>query len=258
MCKAVQNFRTFAKLLDCQSVILLIQEKSCLLPVFYVNFIFYTIFFNLHKCWKLWSYKTLNHFHSFLFAHLHIASFVNTANSDPIFCQDFPEEFYDCFFKTIDPQSQWLNYQYIRKFIHHNSRKEICLCKNQTTASCIYHFLTIFPCITYTLLQKFFININIFISGHKTYRNLRISINEPSSHRISVKIMDKYNITVLEISHDCIYLIIKNPHSAGFQKSSLSLFQSYYCHSHSYFSLYFFMFIFCQLYDSVFYSSPHK
>ena len=51
--------------------------------------------------------------------------------------------------------------------------------------------------------------------------------------------MDKYNITVLEISHDCIYLIIKNPHSAGFQKSSLSLFQSYYCHSHSYFSLYF-------------------
>ena len=236
MCKAVQNFRTFAKLLDCQSVILLIQEKSCLLSVLYINFIFYAIFFNLHKRWKLRSDKTFNHFHSFLFAHLHITSLVNTPDRDSILCQNFLNKLYDRFFKTINSQCQWLNYQHIWKFVHYNSRKKICFCEDQTTTSCIYHLPAVLPCITYTLLQKFFVNLNIFISCHKTYCDFRIGVDKSSSHGISVKIMDKYYISILEISHDCIYLIIKNPHSAGFQKPSFSLFQSYYCHSHSYFS----------------------
>ena len=55
----------------------------------------------------------------------------------------------------------------------------------------------------------------------QTYHNPGIRIDKSSSQRISVKIMNQYNISIYKASHNRSYFIIKNPHSAGFQKLSL-------------------------------------
>ena len=48
MCKAVQHFRIFAKSLDCQTVVFLIQEKSGFLTILHIYQIMYSVFHDLH------------------------------------------------------------------------------------------------------------------------------------------------------------------------------------------------------------------
>ena len=104
MCKAVQNFCTFTELLDRKSVIFLIKEESRLLSVFDIYFVFDTILFNLYKCRKFRSNETLHQFHSFLFAYLDITSLINATDDDTILCKNFPDQFYNCFFETVNSQ----------------------------------------------------------------------------------------------------------------------------------------------------------
>ena len=84
MGKAVQHARTFAKLLDCQSVIFLIQEKAGFLTVLYIYQIFDPVFFYLHIGVKLLADKTLDSFHSFILSYLGVTSFINAPNLNTI------------------------------------------------------------------------------------------------------------------------------------------------------------------------------
>ena len=89
MCKAVQNLRPLAELLDSKTVIFLIQEKSGLLPIPDIYFIFHIVLFNLNKRRKFFSDKSLSKFHSFLATYLCITSLIDSTDPDPILSKDF-------------------------------------------------------------------------------------------------------------------------------------------------------------------------
>ena len=214
MCKAVQHFRIFAKSLDCQTVVFLIQEKSGLLSVLDVHFIFYTILFNLNDRRKFFSDKSLGKFHSFLAADLCITSLIDTPDLDPVLCKNILQRLNDRSLKAVDPKCQRLYYQHVRKLIHNKARKKICLPEDHAAASDVYDFFAVFPGITDTLPQKVLIDLSVLISGEHTHSNLGIGVDKPSSHRITVKIVDQHNISVHEASHDRCDLIIIYPEAS--------------------------------------------
>ena len=72
----------------------------------------------------------------------------------------------------------------------------------------------VFPGITDTLPQKVLIDLSVLISGEHTHSNLGIGVDKPSSHRITVKIVDQHNISVHEASHDRCDLIIIYPEAS--------------------------------------------
>ena len=84
MRKAVQYFFVFTYLMDGGPVIFLIEEKSGLLPVFYVDKVFDSILRDLHVRIKRRADKTFAARHSLLFSHFRIASLVNTAYRDAV------------------------------------------------------------------------------------------------------------------------------------------------------------------------------
>ena len=209
MCEAVQNLCIFTESLNCQTVVFLIQEKSCFLSVFDVYFVFHAVFFNLDKGRKLFSDKSLGKFHSFLAADFGIASLIDTTNLDSVFCKNLLQCINDGSLKAVNSKCQRLYYQHIGKLIHNKSRKKICFSENHTTASCIHNLLAVLPCVTDTLSQKLFVDLLMFISGKHTYRNLGIGVDKSSSHRISVKIMNQNDISVYKTSHNgCDFIII--------------------------------------------------
>ena len=232
MGKAIQHFCALTQLLDGKSVIFLIQEKSCFLTVFYIHFIFDAVFLNLYQGRKFRSDKSLDQLHSFLSADFHIASLINSTDYDTILSQYFFQKFNNLLLITVNSQSQGLNHQHIGKLIHYNSRQKICFCKNKSAASCIHYLLTVFPCIPHTFFKKFLVNLLPLISGKKTHCNFGICIDKSLSHGISIEIMNQHCISIYKAAHNCIYLIIKNPHTSGFQKSAFPLFQGYHCKTH--------------------------
>ena len=89
MGKAVQHFCAFAELLDCQSVILLIKEKSGLLTFGDINVVLYAVLADLHLRIEGLGQKALYPLHSFEFTHFGIASLINAADPDAVFREDF-------------------------------------------------------------------------------------------------------------------------------------------------------------------------
>ena len=51
-------------------------------------------------------------------------------------------------------------------------------------------------------------------------------VQEPISHKIAVKIMDGYQISVFKGSHDAFDLIVIDPHAACLDGAALAFFQS--------------------------------
>ena len=169
MSEAVENFCPLTEFLDCQSVVFLIQEKSCFLSVFDIYFVFDTVLLNLYQCRELRSDESLNQFHSFLLADFYIASFIDTTDVDSVLCENFFNQFYDGFLKTVNSQRKRLYNNHIGKFIYNQTRQEICFSKDQTACAGIYYFFAVFPCIAHALFQKFLINLHILISGHQAH-----------------------------------------------------------------------------------------
>ena len=134
MGKTVQNSGIPAKLLDCQTIVFLIQEKSCLLTVFYIHLIFYTIFHNFNQSRELFTNKALIWLHSLLLTYFHVTSLVNAAYPDTILCQNFLQKLHQHLFITVDSKCKGLHHQHIRKLIHNKARKKICLSEDHATA----------------------------------------------------------------------------------------------------------------------------
>ena len=80
MGKAVQHFCIFAELLDSQTVIFLIQEKSCLLSVPHIYQIFHTILNDLNIGIKLFRKEALHPLHAFIQPYLGITSLIDTTD----------------------------------------------------------------------------------------------------------------------------------------------------------------------------------
>ena len=83
--EAVQHLCILAKSLDCQTIVFLIQEKSCLLSVFDINHISDTIFHNLNFGIKFFTDKAFDSLHAFILTNLCIASFIHATDRNSIF-----------------------------------------------------------------------------------------------------------------------------------------------------------------------------
>ena len=199
-----------------------------------VHHVVYTIFHNFHIGVKRLSDKALDTRKPFFETHLGIASFIDTADHDSVFCQCLLQKPDDVLFHAVDPQRQRLDHQDILIFIHDQSRQKVCLAKDQTTGGSIHRILAVLPCIFHTPPQKIFINQLIRFSCHHADADLGILVDITTSHDISVKVMYQYNITIGKSSHDGVDLIIIDPESARLQASSFPFFQCYYCFCHTF------------------------
>ena len=236
MGKAVQHFCIFAELLDSQTVIFLIQEKSCFLSVFYIYLIFYPILFDFYQSRKFRTDKALVKLHSLLTSYLGIASLVNSSDSNTVLFQNLFQKFQYLQLQAVNSQGKRLNNKHIRKFVNNKSGKKISFSENQSAASCICYLFPVFPGISYSLLKEFLINLLVFIPCEQPHCDFGVGINKSSAQRISVKISYQNNISIEKASHHRSYLVVKHPHSAGFQETSFPFFQRYYCQTHVFFS----------------------
>ena len=87
MRKAVQNPRPFAELLNRQTVIFLVQEKSGFLPVLHINDILHAVFHNRNICVKFLPDKALHTLHPLVQANLCVAPLINAADHNPVLRQ---------------------------------------------------------------------------------------------------------------------------------------------------------------------------
>ena len=215
MRKAVQHLLPLTQPLNRQAVILLIQEKSCFLPVLYIHQIPDTIFHNLHLCVKGFSYKALISLHALLLPYLGVTAFIDPPNFNALLRQNLFQLFQNHWFPPVNTKSQRFDYQNVTEFINHDSRKEICLPKNHTAAGCICHCLSVFPGIANPHFNKVFIYLCVRFSCHHANSNFGTGIDKSLSHGISVKILHTNHVSVFIITLNFCNLIIVNPGAAG-------------------------------------------
>ena len=134
MCEAVQYSCIPAKLLDRETIIFLVKEKSCFLSVFDINLISDTVFLNIDKCRKFFSDKSFVQFHTFLFTDFCVASLINTANSNTVLSENFLNKIQNLFFPAVYSECKRLHDQHILKLINDKSREKVSLAKNHTAA----------------------------------------------------------------------------------------------------------------------------
>ena len=84
MGKAVEDSGIFAQLLNCQTIVFLIKEKSGLLSVLYINKILHAIFLDLYVGVELLGEKALDPFHTFIEPYLRITPLIDTADLDAV------------------------------------------------------------------------------------------------------------------------------------------------------------------------------
>ena len=206
------------------------------MPVFDIHLIFYPIFFNFYQSRKFRTDKALVKLHSLLTPDFCIASLINSSDRNAVFFQNLLKKFQDLQLQSVNSHGKRLNNKHVRKFVNNKTWKKISFSEDQPAASCICYFFSVFPGISYSLLKKFLINLLIFIPCKQSHCDLGVRINKSSSQRISVKISYQDNISVEKASHHRSYLVVKYPHSAGFQETSFPFFQRYYCQTHVFFS----------------------
>ena len=89
MGEAVQHLFPFTDPLHRQTIVLLVQEKSGLLPIDHVHHIMDAVFHDLYIRIKRLSDKILDLRKPFLFSLVRIAALINPANMDSVCCQHF-------------------------------------------------------------------------------------------------------------------------------------------------------------------------
>ena len=85
MCKAVQYIHTLCHRPDCLTVVLLIQEKSRLLTVLYINNIFHIILCDADIRIKLFSYEAFCLLKALFFTFFCITAFIDAPDNDTVF-----------------------------------------------------------------------------------------------------------------------------------------------------------------------------
>ena len=215
MGKAVQHPGPFAQFRRRPAVIFLIQEESGLLPFLHIHIIAHAVLHDLYFRVEWFADEALDALHSFLFAHLRVTPLIDAADMDAVGFHQFFQDINDHDLEPVDPQRQGLHHQHVGKFIDHQTRKEIRFAEDHPAAGNVIHnFLPVFPRILHAHPDKRLIDFCIPVSCHHADRQFRIPVDEPFSQRITVKIMDGYDIPVRKAPHDALYFIIINPGAA--------------------------------------------
>ena len=84
--------------------------------------------------------------------------------------------------------------------------------------------LAVIPRILHAHPQKCTVDLLIDLSRQHPDTDLGIDVDKTSSHRITVKIVYQHHFAVLKCSGHRVDLIVKHPHSSGFDGSSLTFF----------------------------------
>ena len=196
MGKAVEHSRVFAELLHSQSVVLLVEEKSCFLAVLDIDEIVDTILDDFHAGVKRLGEKSFHTLHALLLTHFCIASLKHAADLNPVSCQNLLQQTDDRHFHFVDAECQRLDNQHIGEFIHYESRQEVCLAKDQAAARCVRHFFAVFPGILHSFFQECFIDFLVDVSCHHTDTDFGMLVDETSSHRVSVEVAHQHDVSV--------------------------------------------------------------
>ena len=229
MGKAVQYPCIPAHRPDCLPVVLLIQEKSCFLPVLHINLVTDRILNNLNSGIKRLTDKAFNQRHALLLTHLCIAALIHAAHRHPKLCQLRFALVNDHFLHTVNSECQRLYNQHIGKLVHNDSRKEIRLPEDQAAAAHIYRLLTVRNAVPHTVMDPAAVNHSILFAAHHPHSQHRPVINETNAKAISIKILNLDQVSIGIFTGNCINLIVINPGSACLQTSSRSFFYPYCC-----------------------------
>ena len=103
-------------------------------------------------------------------------------------------------------------------------KKEIRFSENDPARGCIDRCLSIVPCIFHTHFQKCFVDLLIRFSRHHADTDFGILVNKAFSHRISVKIMDIYHVTIFESTCNRVDFVVENPCTTCFYCAAFTFF----------------------------------
>ena len=106
MGKAIEHSRVFAELLHSQSVVLLVEEKSCFLAVLDIDEIMNTILDDFHAGVKRLGEKSFHTLHALLLTHFCIASLKHAADLNPVSCQNLLQQADNRHFHFVDTECQ--------------------------------------------------------------------------------------------------------------------------------------------------------
>ena len=95
-----------AQVLYGQTVILLVQEETCLLAVLHIYHVADAVFRNLHLGVKWFADKSFVPLHAFLEPYLGITSFIYAADGYAVLGQDLPEHVHYHGFQPVNTQRQ--------------------------------------------------------------------------------------------------------------------------------------------------------
>ena len=152
MGKAVQHPGILTELLNGQTVILLIQEKACLLTVLHIHQIADIVFHDFHIGIKGFADKAFDTLHALFFPFPGVASLIDAADRDAILFQNTLQFFNNRLFHPIDTQRQRLYHQHIRELIYDHTRNPVRLAENHTAAGSVHRLLPILPGRFYTVV----------------------------------------------------------------------------------------------------------
>ena len=139
-----------------------------------------------------------------------------------VFLKHLDEFFQNQRFQTVDTERQGFNDQHIGKFVDHDARKEICFAENQAAAAGINCLTAVFPSIADAHFDKSIVDDSILFAGKHPHGKLGAGVDKTTSERITVKIFDTKDIAIFKFALNSFNFIIIDPHTAGFQGTSLA------------------------------------
>ena len=232
MGETVQHFCIPAEALYGQTVVFLVQEESGLLAVLHIYQVADAVFCDLYFCVKGFADKAFDAFHPFLQPDFGIAAFVDAADVDAVVGKDFFQDRQDRQFQAVDAQGQGLHHQHVGKFIHHQSGEEVRLSEQEPAAAGIAGRLAVVPGRLDAFCEKCLVDHMLFSTGHKADPDLGVGVDEAVAHKIPVKVLDRYQVSVFKIAGDRADLVVIYPQAASFDGAAFSLFQCDGCMVH--------------------------
>ena len=195
-------------------VILLIEEKACLLTVCDIDKVSYAVLDDRDLRVKGLRKKSLCPLHSFLRPLFRVASLINAPDHHAISSKHIDKFIEDHALHPVHPKRQGLDDEYIFILIDRDTGKKIRVTEHDTAAGCINGILAIVPSILYPLPDEKSVDLLSAISCEHTNTDLGIGIDHTFSHGKAVKVGYPDDIAVQKTALYLRYFVVKYPGSS--------------------------------------------
>ena len=197
--KAVQHGFALCQLRHRQTVVLLIQEKAGLLPVFKVHRVDDAVFRDVHggglrRCFTGQGIPALVLGHPLPLPEGHIVALVDAADLLPILPQHLGQQGKQPVLDALHAQTEGLGHQHAFKPVHRQAGEQVGLSENDAAAAAVgfaHHRLAIVPRVADAALPEGVGEVIVGVAAHQTHPDPGVAVIEaaaqpaaPAAHHV--------------------------------------------------------------------------